>query len=72
MRVWAGPVILSGQSPICEFGRGPLYLVGGAHYASVGGARYTHWARPVICLFIYVWYVGELNKLCAYGFQFMF
>ena len=58
-----------------------IYMLGGAHYASLGEARYTQWAGPnmrvwvgpIMFLFMYgMWYFGEITKLCAYGFQFMF
>ena len=55
---WAGPVLLS--SSRCRAGpyAGQDPMMGGAHYMFI------------VCMVCGI--LGELTKLCAYGFQFMF
>ena len=47
-------------------GGADIASAGGAHYASVGGAV-SLWVGPVSDMFG-MRYLGELTKLCAYGF----
>ena len=71
MRVWAGPVSHS------SVGRARISFLPecgwGSYLSRVWMGPVSQWAGPVMYVVMFgMWYLGELTKLCAYGFQFMF